>query len=144
MTMVEVEPQPRIDTIVRLATGGEARRTEYAGTAWFDGKPYASGLSLHRSPNAPRGLRHATFEANFFVPDSLPYDRARLADATLSLTAVLAAAGDTGAVLNAAATFADDPSGAPTWIQIHVLGHIGWPAGVGYRLVAITPIDAVR
>ena len=144
MTMVEVEPQPRIDTIVRLAAGGEARRTEYAGTAWFDGKPYASGLALHRSPNAPRGIRHATFEAGFFVPDSLPYHRGRLADATLSLTAVLAAAGDTGAVLTAAASFTDDPSGAPTWIQIHVQAHIGWPAAVGYRLVAVTPLDAVR
>jgi hypothetical protein len=129
---------------VRLATGGEARRTEYVGTAWFDGKPYASGLSLHRSPGAPRGLRHATFETGFFVPDSLAYDRSKLADATVSLTAVLAAAGNTGAVLNAAATFTDDPSGAPTWIQIHLQAHIGWPAGVGYRLVAVTPLDAVR
>jgi hypothetical protein len=39
MTMIEVEPQPRIDTLVRLPGGGEARRTEYTGTAWFDGKP---------------------------------------------------------------------------------------------------------
>lgn len=27
-TMIEVEPQPRIDTLVRLAAGDEARRTE--------------------------------------------------------------------------------------------------------------------
>ena len=39
MTRIEVEPQPRIDTLVRLAAGGEARRTEYVGAVWFDGKP---------------------------------------------------------------------------------------------------------
>jgi hypothetical protein len=46
---IEVEPQPWIDTLVRLAVGGEARRTEYVGTVWFDGKPEVSGL-LRRSP----------------------------------------------------------------------------------------------
>jgi hypothetical protein len=56
-TMIEVEPQPRVDTLVRLPGGGEARRTEYVGTAWFDGKPEISGLTLRRSPNAPRGIR---------------------------------------------------------------------------------------
>ena len=38
-TMIELEPQPRIDTLVRLPVGGDARRTEYVGTPWFDGKP---------------------------------------------------------------------------------------------------------
>jgi hypothetical protein len=144
MTMIEVEPQPRIDTLVRLPGGGDARRTEYVGIAWFDGKPVVSGLALHRSPHAPRGIRSATFEASFFVPDSLPYSRATLGDATLSASVVLCGAGDTGAIVNAAATFTDDPSGAPTWIQVHVQAHIGWPAGVGYRIVALTPPDAVR
>ncbi|HJT92505.1 MAG TPA: hypothetical protein VJ777_11240 [Mycobacterium sp.] len=143
-TMIELEPQPRIDTLVRLPGGGEARRTEYVGTAWFDGKPFVSGLALHRSPQAPRGIRHATFEASFFVPDSLPYSRAALDDATLSASVVLRAAGDSGAIINAAAVFTDDPSGAPTRIQVHVQAHIGWPAGVGYRVVALTPPDAVR
>jgi hypothetical protein len=48
------------------------------------------------------------------------------------------------AIVDAAATFTDDPSGVPTWIQVHVNGHLGWPAGVGYRVVALTPPDAVR
>jgi len=73
MTMIEVEPQPRIDTLVRLPGGGA-----------------------------------------------------------------------TGAIVDAAATFTDDPSGTPTWIQMHVNGHLGWPADVGYRVVALTPPDAVR
>jgi hypothetical protein len=107
--MIEVEPQPRIDTVVRLPGGGEARGTEYTGTAWFDGKPQVSGLLLRRPPNAPRGIRTPNFQASFFIP-----------------------------IVDAGATFTEDPSGIPTWIQMHVNGHLGWPAGVGYRVVALT------
>jgi hypothetical protein len=67
-----------------------------------------------------------------------------LGEAKLSASVVLCAAGEKGAIVNAAATFTDDPSGAPTWIQVHVQAHIGWPAGVGYRVIALTPPDAVR
>jgi hypothetical protein len=144
MTMIEVESQPRIDALVRLAAGGEARQTEYIGTAWFDGKPVVSGLTLQRSPNAPRGIRMPNFQASFFVPDSLRYSCAALGAATLSVSVVLQASGEKAAIVDAAATFTDDPSGAPTWIQVHVSGHMGWPAGVSYRVVAMTPPDAVR
>jgi hypothetical protein len=84
------------------------------------------------------------FSTSFFLPDSLRYDRAALGDATLTITVVLQASGERAAIVNAAATFTDDPSGAPTWIQVHVNGHLGWPAGVSYRVVALTPPDAVR
>jgi hypothetical protein len=144
MTMIEVEPQPRIDTLVGLPGGGEARRTEYVGTVWFDGKPEVSGLLLRRAANAPKGIRTPNFSASFFVPDSLPYDRAALGNATLTVSMLLQASGETGAIVGAAATFTDDPSGAPTWVQVHVHGHLSWPAGVGYRIVALTPPDAVR
>ncbi|UUO01365.1 hypothetical protein M4D79_23085 [Mycolicibacterium novocastrense] len=144
MTMVEVEPQPRIDTLVTLTNGADARRTEYTGTAWFDGKPQVSGLTLRRAPNAPKGIRTPNFSASFFLPDSLPYNRVSLADATLSVSVVLQASGETGAIVDAAVTFTDDPSGAPTWLQLHVHGHIGWPAAVGYRVIALTSPDAVR
>jgi hypothetical protein len=144
MTMIEVEPQPRIDTLARLPGGGEARRTEYVGAAWFDGKPIVSGLTLQRSPAAPRGIRMPNFSTSFFLPDSLRYHRAALGDATLSISVVLQASGERAAIVNAAATFTDDPSGAPTWIQVHISGHLGWPAGVGYRVIAMTPPDAVQ
>ena len=140
---IEVEPQPRIDTLVRLAAGGEARRTEYVGTVWFDGKPELSGPMLRRSPDAPRGIRMPNFATSFFVPDSLQYDRARLGEAVLSVSVLLRGSGETSAIVDASATFTDDPSGAPvTWIQVHLRGHLGWPAGVGYRIVALTPPDA--
>lgn len=144
MTIVEVEPQPRIDTIVRLATGGEARRTEYVGTAWFDGKPVVSGLVLCRPPNMPKGIRTPNFSVSFFIPDSLAHNRAALGSPTLSVSVALRASGDTGAIVDAAATFTDDPSGAPTWLQLHLHGHLRWPAAVDYRIVALTSSDAVR
>jgi hypothetical protein len=53
----------------------------------------------------------------------------------------LVRSGQTGAIVDAAATFTDD---WPTWIQVHVNGHLGLPAGVGYRVVALTPLGAVR
>lgn len=140
---MEIEPQPRIDTLVRLVAGGEARRTEYVGTVWFDGKPEMSGLLLRRSPNAPRGIRTPNFATSFFVPDSLPYERARLGEATLSVSVLLRGSGETGAIVDASAVFTDDPSGNPvTWIQVHLRGHLGWPAGIGYRIVALTAPDA--
>ncbi len=144
MTMIEVEPQPRIDTLVRLPDGGEVRRTEYVGTVWLDGKPEVSGMLLRRAANAPRGIRTPNFQTSFFLPDSLAYNRATLGDATLSISVVLQASGETSVIVGAAATFTDDPSGVPTWIQVHAHGHLGWPAGVGYRIVALTPPGAVR
>jgi hypothetical protein len=123
---------------------GEARKTEYVGTAWFDGKPIVSGLTLQRSPTASRGIRMPNFSTSFFPPDSLRCDGAALGAATLTISVVPQASGERAAIVNAAATFTDDPSGAPTWIQVHVSGHLGWPAGVGYRVIALTPPDAVR
>lgn len=99
---------------------------------------------LRRAANAPRGIRTPNFATSFFVPDSLPYQRGALGDATLSIAMALQGSGETGAIVGAAAMFTDDPSGAPTWIQVHVHGHIGWPAGASYRIVALTPLDAVR
>ena len=141
--MIEVEPQPRIDTLVRLPDGREARRTEYLGTVWLDGKPEVSGLTLRPSRNTPRGLSMPNFAVDFFVPDSLAYQRAALGAATCSVTVALQAAGDTAAITGAVATFTDDPRGAPTWIQLHLQGHVGWPGAIGYRVVALTPPGSV-
>ena len=78
MTTIEVEPQPRVDSVVLLPGGGQARRTEYVGVVWFDGKPEVSAVALQASG------------------------------------------------------------------EVHLHGHLGWPAGVAYRIVALTPPDAVR
>ncbi len=144
MARIEVETQPRIDTLVRLPDGGEARHTEYVGTVWVGGKPELSGLYPKAATYAQNGVRMANLKRSFFLPDSLPYNRAMLGNATLSVSVVLQACGETSAVVDAGATFTDDPSGAPTWVQVHVQCDLGWPGGVGYRIVALTPPDAVR
>lgn len=144
MTTIEVEPQPRIDTLVQLPGGGQARRTEYVGTVWFGNKPELSGMYPKAATYAQNGVRMANVKRSFFVPDSLPYNRAMLANSTLSVSVFLQASGETSAVVDAAATFTDDPSGVPTWIQAHFQCDLSWPAGVGYRIVALTPPDAVR
>ena len=139
---VEVEPQPRIDTLVRVPGGAERRRTEYLGVAWFDGRPMVHGYRLLRGTEAPKGIRPPEKNVAFFLPDSLAYARERLGDAQLSVTASARAIGDNGALIEAAASFVDDPSGAPTWVNLRVLAFGSWPLGISYRVVALTPVDA--
>lgn len=142
MTAINLDPpQPRVDTLVRDLDGRDLRRTEYAGTAWFDGKPIIDGLALRLPPGGPKGVRLPFVDVAFFLPDSLPYARDRLGDATLSVSTVLQGGG--GAVLQAAAEFVDDPSGAPTWVRLRINAHAPWPTGIGYRVVALTAPDAV-
>jgi hypothetical protein len=142
MMPVEIEPQPRIDTLVRVPGGGERRRTEYLGTVWLDGKPVIDGLRLVRGTEAPKGIRLPEKNVAFFLPDSLRYHRDRLGDAQLSVTASARAMGENGALVETVAAFVDDPSGAPTWVNLRLLAHSSWPCGISYRVVALTGLDA--
>jgi hypothetical protein len=142
MMPVEIEPQPRIDTLVRVPGGEEVRRTEYLGTVWLDGKPRIAGLRLVRPAEAPKGISLPETNVSFFLPDSLPYARERLGDARLSVSASARAIGENGALIETVASFMDDPSGAPTWVNLRVLAFSGWPLGISYRVVAQTAPDA--
>jgi hypothetical protein len=139
---VEIEPQPRVDTLVRVPGGAERRRTEYLGTVWLDGKPRIDGLRLVRGTDAPKGIRYPEKNVSFFLPDSLAYARNRLGDAQLSVTAAAVAIGENGALVETAASFVDDPSGAPAWVNLRVLAFASWPLGISYRVVALTAPDA--
>jgi hypothetical protein len=142
MMPVEIEPQPRIDTLVRVPGGAERRRTEYLGNVWLGGKPWVDGLVLQRSVEAPKGIQLPEKNVSFFLPDSLAYTRDRLGDAQLSVTMSALAIGESGALLEAVAAFVDDPSGSPTWVNLRVLAFSGWPLGFSYRVVALTSTDA--
>jgi hypothetical protein len=139
---IEILPQPRVDTLVTdAAGGGQRRRTEYTGTAWFDGRAEAAGMTLRRI--GPPGVSMQSKDVAIFVPDSLPYRREGLEGAQLSVTAALQASGEQGVILSAEAAFVDDPSGTPTWVQLHIAAYAHWPFAVVYRVVALTAPDAV-
>ena len=141
--MLAIEPQPRIDTLVRRVDGTEARRTEYAGVAWLKGRPRVEdSMTIRPSPDIARGVAFPNFDVVFFLPDSLPYARDDVAEEPLQVSASLRGAGEVGAVVHAAAAWVDDPSGSPTWIQLRLVGHLGWQGGVSYRVVVLTPPDA--
>jgi hypothetical protein len=140
--MVEVLPQPRVDTLVRPAGGGpDLRRTEYTGTAWIQGRAEVAGAFLRRIGQP--GAFMTGVETAFFVPDSLPYTRAALGDAQLSLSVALQAAGENAAITDATAEFADDPSGSPTWVRVSLAAWAAWPCAVSYRVVALAPPEAI-
>lgn len=144
MMPVEIEPQPRIDTLVRVPGEAERRRTEYLGSVWLDGKPRIDGLRLVRPHDAPKGILMPEKNVSFFLPDSLAYARGRLGDAQLSVTvsALALGSGENSALVEAVAAFVDDPSGEPTWVNLRVVAYSGWPLGLSYRVVALTPTDA--
>jgi hypothetical protein len=139
---IEVDAQPRVDTLVTdAATGEQRRRTEYIGTIWIDGRAEAAGITLRRV-GAP-GVSTARKDAALYIPDSLPYRREALDGAQLSVSATMQASGEEGAVLEARAGFVDDPSGAPAWVHLELLAFSGWPCAIAYRIVALTAPDAI-
>jgi hypothetical protein len=139
---LDIDTQPRIDTLVTDAASGEQRRrTEYMGTVWIDGRAEAAGIMLRRV-GAP-GVSTARKDAAFYIPDSLPYRREALDGAQLSVTATVQASGEQGAVLQASAGFVDDPSGAPTWVHLELLVFSNWPCAIAYRIVALSAPDAI-
>jgi hypothetical protein len=80
---LELEPQPRVDTLVTDAASGERRRrTEYLGTAWIDGRAEAAGMTLRRVGQP--GMVSPAKDVALFVPDGLPYRRDALEGAQLS------------------------------------------------------------
>jgi hypothetical protein len=134
---IEVLPQPRVDLLVDGADGSRRRHTEYSGVAWFGGRPQLTGFG---SMSMTQGAR---IESPFFLPDSLPYDGAKLADATLSITIAAVNLSDHLYLFDQQARFAADPAGRPTWVQVQLLLTGRIPLAVSYRVVAQTAVDAV-
>jgi hypothetical protein len=135
-------PEPRIDTLVIDAVSGEQRRrTDYRGSVWFGQRPEIGALRIV----AP-GSRYMAWESSaFFLPDSLPYRRAELADAQVSCSAAIHAAHlDYHFVLGASASWADDPRGGDLcWLQLGLTVHGSEPMGVSYGVVVLCAPGAV-
>jgi hypothetical protein len=140
----EILPQPRIDSLVRRPDGTEVRRTEYAGAVWPQGRPLIEdAMTIRPNPGIPRGITLPNFDLAFYLPDSLPYVWKQVAEEPLQVTAALQGSGEVGAVVHATASWVQDRSGTPTWIQLRLVGHLGWQGGISYRVVALTAPDAV-
>src|SRR4051812_32935699 len=103
--MIEVLPQPRVDLLVDDASGARRRMTEYTGLVWYGGRPQRSRFGSLTVNVA------GSIESPFFLPDSLPYDAAKLADATLSVSVALANVSEHINLFDQSAAFAPDPSG---------------------------------
>lgn len=139
-SQMETVPQARIDTlVVDAVTGRQRRRTEYAGTIWYGPRPQVTSFAVMTSP---QGVR---VESPTFLPDSLPYRPAAIADALISCTASLQTASDaTNAILDVRAGFTPDPRGGDVcWLQIQVLAAGQLPLAVSYRVVALVAPEAV-
>lgn len=135
--MIEVLPQPRVDLLVDDAGGTRRRLTEYSGVVWFGGRPQ---LTSFGSMSMTQGAR---IESPFFLPDSLPYQADKLADATLSVTIAAVNLSDHVNLFDQAARFVPDPIGRPSWVQAQIVATARVPLAFSYRVVALTAPDAV-
>lgn len=135
-----VEPQPRIDTLVVDAmTGGQRRRTEYTGTAWYGSRPDIDGLVMVTRTGASR------LEQPFFLPDSLPYRSDMAASALVACSvAIQSAADETHQLVDYRAFLAPDPRNpAVSWLQLQLRAFTRTPIAVSYRVDVVAPPEAV-
>jgi len=125
-----MNPQPRVDTlVVDPASGVQRRRSDYRGTAWFG---RGAGLRLRE-------------DARFFLPDSLPYWRARLHDAVAACSVSLqAAAGHPNMVSDPHTEWVEDPrADGLAWLQLTFSVEGGDPLAISYAVVAVCDPQAV-
>jgi hypothetical protein len=128
----QVTAQPRVDTLVAdPASGGQRRRSDYRGTAWFGEGGRVRGAVQE--------------EARLFLPDSLPYWRARLHDAVVACSVSLQAqSGYPNLVSDPHAAWVEDPrADGLAWLQLTFNVEGRDPLAVSYEVVALTSSEAV-
>jgi hypothetical protein len=139
-SLIEVLPQPRIDTLVTDAvTGMQRRRTDYTGTVWFGGRPQLTSVG---TMSVARGAR---VETPFFLPDSLPYRPDPLEDAVVACSVALQGAeAEAHQILDYKAGLVPDPRNAAVcWMQLQVIAAGRAPIAVSYRVVAVVALNAI-
>ncbi|OGO58673.1 MAG: hypothetical protein A2V85_15365 [Chloroflexi bacterium RBG_16_72_14] len=139
-SLIDVVPQPRIDTLVTdAATGLQRRRTEYSGTVWFGGRPQVTSYgTLTRTA-------FASIESPFFLPDSLPYRPDPLEDALIVVSVAIQGAEDKAhQILEYRAGLEPDPRNpAVCWMQLQVIARSMVPLAVSYRVDALVAMNAI-
>jgi hypothetical protein len=138
---IQVEPQPRIDTLVTEAVSGATRRrTEYTGTVWFGGsRPQFTGFGVVTRSQA------AKVESPFYLPDSLPYRADAAGSAVVVLSVAVQSAPDEGhqVVEHRAALVPDPRNPVVAWVQVQLLAAIYIPTAISYRVDVLVSPDAV-
>jgi hypothetical protein len=141
---VTLAPAERIDTLVADPDSGEQRRrTDYAGTVWYGGRPQLVGS--HPLPGT-----HAQISASFWLPDSHAYAAGGADGVQVQATAAVQGglATSTGGdlmVLDAGAALGADPQNSSTMlVYLTVNAVASLPFGVTYRVTVVCAPEMLR
>src|SRR3954469_21076078 len=123
----------RIDTlVVDPPTGEQRRRTDYAGTVWYGGRPQMTGGMVVGGG----GLAQIT--TPFWVPDSHMYEPAAAATAQIQVSAAVQSAARDGQILEVNAGLAEDPQNSGALLAyVAVSAVASLPLGVAYRITVL-------
>jgi hypothetical protein len=135
-------PAPRIETVVVDPVSGEPRRrTDYAGTVWYGGRPQMG---------RPRPAGLAEITTPFWLPDSHRYEPRAAGDVQVQASAAVQSAWVQSAggglqIFEVSAALGEDPrnSGA-LLVYVAVTAAAELPLGVAYRVTVICAPDALR
>jgi hypothetical protein len=138
--MISPLPAQRIDTIVAdPVSGDQRRRTDYAGTVWYGGRPQMTGgIVMSRGGGAQ-------ITTPFWLPDSHMYEPEAASDALIQASAAIQSSTEYGQILEVGAGLGEDPqnSGA-LLVYVAVIAAARVPLGVAYRVTVICGPEALR
>jgi hypothetical protein len=138
--MISPLPAQRIDVVVAdPVTGEQRRRTDYAGTVWYGGRPQMTGGMVMSRGGA------AQITTPFWLPDSHVYEPGAAADAQVQASAAVQSSTEYGQILEVRAALGEDPqnSGA-LLVYMAVTAAARVPFGVAYRVTVICAPQALQ
>ena len=140
--LISPVPAQRLDTVVAdPVSGAQRRRTDYAGTVWFGGRP---------EPGQPRPAGYTEIKNPFWLPDSHVYESSAAADAQIQASAAVQSAlilsgGGGLQIFEVSAALGEDARTAGALrVYLAVTGAAELPLGVAYRVTVICAPEAVR
>ena len=138
--MISPVPGERIDTVVTdPVTAERRRRTDYAGTVWYGGRPQMTGGMVMGRGGA------AQITTPFWLPDSHVYDAAMAADAQVQASAAVQSMVEYCQILDVSAGLGEHPqdSGA-LLVYVAVTAAARVPLGGAYRVTVICGPEALQ
>jgi hypothetical protein len=138
--MISPLPAQRLDTVVTdPVSGAQRRRTDYAGTVWYGGRPQMTAGVVMSQGGA------AQITTPFWLPDSHAYEPGAAGDALIQASAAIQSTTQYGQILEVGAALGEDPqnSGA-LLVYVTVTAAAQVPLGVAYRVTVICGSEALR